>query len=87
MTVTDKSLLITESVTVTRIEIHPAGEEPDQHAICWCNTPTTLGLSVVTPDMPLGSYTSPTDQPYSFMCTFVLTYAHLKKLFGSITHP
>jgi hypothetical protein len=29
----DKLPLITESVTATRIDIHPAGEEPDQHAI------------------------------------------------------
>jgi hypothetical protein len=33
MTTTDKLPLITESVTVTRIDIHPAGEEPDQHVI------------------------------------------------------
>jgi hypothetical protein len=29
----DKLSLITESVIVTRIDIHPAGEEPDQYAI------------------------------------------------------
>jgi hypothetical protein len=28
-----------------------------------CNTLATSGLTVVTPDCPLGSYTSPTDQP------------------------
>jgi hypothetical protein len=33
MTVTDKLPLITESVAVSRIDIHPAGEEPDQHTI------------------------------------------------------
>jgi hypothetical protein len=33
MTATDKLPLITESVTATWIDIHPAGEEPDQHAI------------------------------------------------------
>jgi hypothetical protein len=30
----DKLPLITESVIVTRIDIYPAGEEPDQHVIC-----------------------------------------------------
>jgi hypothetical protein len=34
MTETDKLAPITESVTATRIDIHPAGEEPDQHVIC-----------------------------------------------------
>jgi hypothetical protein len=29
----DKLSLITESVAATRIDMHPAGEEPDQHAI------------------------------------------------------
>jgi hypothetical protein len=29
----DKLPLITESVTVTQIDIHPVGEEPDQHII------------------------------------------------------
>jgi hypothetical protein len=29
----DKPPLIIESVVVTRIDIHPAGEEPDQHVI------------------------------------------------------
>jgi hypothetical protein len=33
MTATDKLPLITESVAVTRIDIHPAREEPNQHAI------------------------------------------------------
>jgi hypothetical protein len=33
MTATDKRPLISESVTATRIDIHPAGEEPDQHVI------------------------------------------------------
>jgi hypothetical protein len=31
--VTGKLPLIIESVAVTRIDIHPTGEEPDQHAI------------------------------------------------------
>jgi hypothetical protein len=30
----DKLPLITDSVMMTRIDIHPAGEEPDQHVIC-----------------------------------------------------
>jgi hypothetical protein len=47
-----------------------------------CNTLATLGLAVVTPVSPLGSYTSLTDQPYSFLCTFVLTGAHPGKLPG-----
>jgi hypothetical protein len=29
----DKRPLISESVTATRIDIHPAGGEPDQHII------------------------------------------------------
>jgi hypothetical protein len=33
MTAMDKLPLITKSVVVTRIDIHPAEEEPDQHAI------------------------------------------------------
>jgi hypothetical protein len=33
MTATDKLSLITESVAMTRIDIHPAGEESDQHVI------------------------------------------------------
>jgi hypothetical protein len=33
MTVMDKLSIITKSVVVTRINIHPTGEEPDQHAI------------------------------------------------------
>jgi hypothetical protein len=43
MTTTDKRSLISESVMVTRIHIHPAGEEPDQHAIR-----TTLRVSRLT---------------------------------------
>jgi hypothetical protein len=30
----DKRPLISESVTVIRINIHPAGEEPNQHIVC-----------------------------------------------------
>jgi hypothetical protein len=33
MTTTDKQSLISKSVAVTRIDIHPIGEEPDQHVI------------------------------------------------------
>jgi hypothetical protein len=33
MTATDKQPLISESVTVTQIDIHPIGEEPNQHVI------------------------------------------------------
>jgi hypothetical protein len=33
ITATIKWSLISKSVTVTRIDIHPRGEEPDQHAI------------------------------------------------------
>jgi hypothetical protein len=33
MTVMDKLSLITKSVAVTRIDIHPTGKEPNQHAI------------------------------------------------------
>jgi hypothetical protein len=36
----DKRSLISESGAVTRIDIHPAGEEPDQHAVR-----ATLGVS------------------------------------------
>jgi hypothetical protein len=42
MTAIDKLPLIIKNVTMTRIDIHPAGEEPDQHAIRW-----TLGGSHV----------------------------------------
>jgi hypothetical protein len=33
MTTTDKMSLIIKSVMTTQIDIHPAGEEPDQHAV------------------------------------------------------
>jgi hypothetical protein len=33
MTATDKWPLISESVASTRIDIHQAGEEPDQHVV------------------------------------------------------
>jgi hypothetical protein len=33
MTATDKQSLISDSVTVIRIDIYLAGEEPDQHAV------------------------------------------------------
>jgi hypothetical protein len=33
MTATDKRPLIYESVVVTQIDIHPKGEEPDQHLV------------------------------------------------------
>jgi hypothetical protein len=33
MTATDKRSLISESVAVTRVDIHPAGEELDQHIV------------------------------------------------------
>jgi hypothetical protein len=33
MTAMDKRSLISESVMVTRIDIHPAGEEPDRHIV------------------------------------------------------
>jgi hypothetical protein len=32
-----------------------------------CNTPSTPGLAVLTPDSPLGSYIIPTDQHKSFV--------------------
>jgi hypothetical protein len=32
--VTDKRSLISESVVVTQIDIHPTEEEPDQQTIC-----------------------------------------------------
>jgi hypothetical protein len=34
MTATDKRPLISESVMMIQIDIHPAGEEPNQHVIC-----------------------------------------------------
>jgi hypothetical protein len=34
MTATDKRSLIFESVVVTRIDIHPVGEESNEHVIC-----------------------------------------------------
>jgi hypothetical protein len=34
-----------------------------------CNTPSTLGPTVLTPDSSLGSYMVPTDQHGPFMCT------------------
>jgi hypothetical protein len=43
MIATDKQSLISESVIVTRIDIHPTGEEPDQHAVH-----VTLGVSRTT---------------------------------------
>jgi hypothetical protein len=33
MTTMDKRPLIYESVTVTQIDIHPTGEEPDRHVV------------------------------------------------------
>jgi hypothetical protein len=33
MTTTDKWSLISESVTVIRLGVHPAGEEPDQYVV------------------------------------------------------
>jgi hypothetical protein len=33
MTVIDKQSLISESVTVMQVDIHPVGDEPDQHVI------------------------------------------------------
>jgi hypothetical protein len=43
MTATNKWSLISESVTATRIDIYPAGEEPDQHIVR-----ATLGVSRTT---------------------------------------
>jgi hypothetical protein len=33
MTVTNKQSLISESVIVIQVDIHPVGDEPDQHVI------------------------------------------------------
>jgi hypothetical protein len=33
VTTTSKRSLISENVTVIRIDIHPAGEKPDQHVV------------------------------------------------------
>jgi hypothetical protein len=33
MAATDKQPLLSESVAVTQIDIHPVGEEPDQHVM------------------------------------------------------
>jgi hypothetical protein len=51
MTSTDKCSLISESIAVTQIDIHTAGEEPHQHTVCAtpnvsrtttiCEVPTT----------------------------------------------
>jgi hypothetical protein len=43
MTATNKRSLISESVTATRIDIHPAGEKPHQHIVR-----VTLGVSRMT---------------------------------------
>jgi hypothetical protein len=43
MTATGKRSLISESVTVIRIGVHPAGKEPDQHVVR-----VTLGVSRTT---------------------------------------
>jgi hypothetical protein len=43
MTAMDRRSLISKSVVMIRIGVHPTGEEPDQHAVC-----VTSGLSRTT---------------------------------------
>jgi hypothetical protein len=60
MVAMDKRSLISKSVVVIRIDIHPAGEEPDQHVVCAtpgvsrtttiCEVPTKLKLSSCSQD-------------------------------------
>jgi hypothetical protein len=65
MVAIDKRPLISESVAVTRIEIHPAGEEPNQHIVrvtpevshttTICEVPTKSKLSPCSWDEVLAS--------------------------------
>jgi hypothetical protein len=52
----------------------------------YCNTPTTSGLAVVTPDSFIGldCFHIPI---LVFSVHFVLTHAHLGNTFRSVTHP
>jgi hypothetical protein len=60
MTTTDKWSLISESVTVIRLGVHPAGEEPDQyvvrvasqvsHTTTVCEVPTKSNLGPCSQD-------------------------------------
>jgi hypothetical protein len=47
MTTMDKRSLRSESVTVIQIDIHPAGEEPDQHVIRVTPPPRVLRMTTI----------------------------------------
>jgi hypothetical protein len=69
MTPTSKRSLISECVTMIRIDIHPKGEEPDQHIVCLasrvsctttiCEVPTKSKLGPCSRDEVL----APSDHP------------------------
>jgi hypothetical protein len=51
MIVTNKRSLISESVVVIQIDVHPAGDEPDQHIVrlaSWVSHMTTVRESVLS---------------------------------------
>jgi hypothetical protein len=56
MAATSKRPLISESVTVIRIDINPVGEEPNQHVV-----PVALGVSCMTTvrEVPTNSKSGP----------------------------
>jgi hypothetical protein len=76
MTATDKQSLISKSVMVTRIDTHPVGEEPDQHAVrvtpgvsrttTVCEVPTKSKLGLCSWDEVLApSDTRPGRHPHA----------------------
>jgi hypothetical protein len=86
MTATDKQPLISESVKVTRINIHLVGEEPDQHVVrvtheisrmtTVCEVPTKLKLGLCSCDEVL----APGDRPArpSSWCLILPPLNHLE---------
>jgi hypothetical protein len=86
MTATDKQPLISESVKVTRIDIHLAGEEPDQHIVrvthgvsrttTVCEVPTKSKSGLCSRDEVL----APDDRPArpSSWCLILPPLNHLK---------
>jgi hypothetical protein len=86
MTATDKQPLISESVKVTRIDIHLVGEEPDQHVVrvthgisrmtTVCEVPTKLKLGLCSCDEVL----APGDRPArpSSWCLILPPLNHLE---------
>jgi hypothetical protein len=86
MIATDKQPHISESVKVTRIDIHLAGEEPDQHVVCVthgvsrtttvCEVPTKSKLGLCS----RGEVLAPGDRPArpSSWCLILPPLNHLK---------